>query len=181
VFPVQFRHRPLMPFILIDKPKLLVHRTARFPGQEIVSTPSRPRRSVSNVPGSKCQLRARSVPHATTTPHPLYDLPPYLETKDLRAGYIPGTTGPQGSKIFRSVPDLSLEPTAVLQLLWSLWIEQCGVYFHPSKQQLLAPRFATPEMKTPLGRIGSALHQLENCSMTSLGNLRNSSALEKLN
>ena len=28
--------------------------------------------------------------------------------------------------------------TAVLQILRSLWIEQCGVYFHPSKQQSLA-------------------------------------------
>ena len=28
--------------------------------------------------------------------------------------------------------------TAVLQFLWSFWIEQSGVYFHPSKQQSLA-------------------------------------------
>jgi hypothetical protein len=49
--------------------------------------------------------------------------------------------------------------TAVLQFLWSLWIEQWIVYFHPSKQQSLA---GAPEGKTPLDRIGSALHQLEN-------------------
>ena len=48
---------------------------------------------------------------------------------------------------------------AVLQILWSLWIEQCGVYFHPSDENL-SP--GAPGRKTPLDRIGSALHQLEN-------------------
>ena len=49
--------------------------------------------------------------------------------------------------------------TAVLQFLWSLWIEQCGVYFHPTDKDLSV---GTPDRKTPLDRIGFALHQLEN-------------------
>ena len=53
--------------------------------------------------------------------------------------------------------------TAVLQFLWSLWIEHWVVCFHPSKQQSLA---GDPGGKTPLDRIGSALHQLENCYRT---------------
>ena len=36
---------------------------------------------------------------------------------------------------------------------------QCGVYFHPSKQQSLA---VDAGGKTPLSGCGSALHQLEN-------------------
>ena len=49
--------------------------------------------------------------------------------------------------------------TAVLQFLWSYWIVQCGVYFHPSDENL-SP--GAPGRKTPLDRIGFALHQLEN-------------------
>jgi hypothetical protein len=37
---------------------------------------------------------------------------------------------------------------------------QCGVYFHPSKQQSLAPGFATLEMKTPFYGCGFGLQQL---------------------
>jgi len=38
-------------------------------------------------------------------------------------------------------------------------MEQCGVYFHPSDENL-SP--GAQGRKTPLDRIGSALHQLEN-------------------
>ncbi len=55
---------------------------------------------------------------------------------------------------------------AVLQFLWSFWIEQCGVYFHPSDENL-SP--GAPDRKTPLDRIGSALHQLENRYMAANG------------
>jgi hypothetical protein len=62
---------------------------------------------------------------------------------------------------------------AVLQFLWSLWIEQCGVYFHPTDKDPSVgapdlhptdkdPSVGAPDRKTPLDRIGSAAHQLEN-------------------
>ena len=66
--------------------------------------------------------------------------------------------------LIRCFVNLNISPTlfsitAVLQFPWSLWIEQCGVYFHPCDED---PSQGTPEGKTPLDRIGSALHQLEN-------------------
>src|SRR5208337_5629067 len=50
--------------------------------------------------------------------------------------------------------ELILRVTAVLQFLWSFWIEQCGVYFHPSDENL-SP--GAPDRKTPLDRIGSPI------------------------
>jgi hypothetical protein len=81
----QLRHRLLIAFILKDKSQLLVHRTARFPGHELVFTPSRPRRSVRYVPGPICQVCPRSVPPSIYPPSPRYAIPPYLIAKGLEA------------------------------------------------------------------------------------------------
>ena len=66
----QLPHGGLFALILKDKAQLLFHHTARFPGHEDVVRPHALGCSVRNVPGSKCQRSARSVPPRPPTPLP---------------------------------------------------------------------------------------------------------------
>src|SRR5208337_5597762 len=69
----KFPHRLLIPLILKDKPKLLVHRTARFPGHDDVLPPPRLVRQCQICPrlvlSAMSPVRTRSVP---PTPHSPY-------------------------------------------------------------------------------------------------------------
>src|SRR5216684_1148112 len=65
----QLRHRVHILFILQDKPRLLFHDTARFPGHALLL--QAPFSSVRNLPGLFCQGCSRSVPPSSKPPTPV--------------------------------------------------------------------------------------------------------------